>query len=137
MYPGNQKNNAADALSRIPTRAQSEQEYFASDKITEDDENFTLNLNHIAAEQKTCPDLIERLWSNKNTFTKRNFGATEFVCIVDERDKATGWPEIMGIDNKRSELIATLFGNEWLSRYPRPRRVVHDNGGEFVGLIGP
>ena len=26
------KNTAADALSRIPTRAQSEQEYFASDK---------------------------------------------------------------------------------------------------------
>ena len=47
-------------------------------------------------------------------------------------DKATGWPEIMGIDKKR-ESIATLFGNEWLSRYPRPRRVVHDNGGEFVG----
>ena len=39
----------------------------------------------------------------------------------------------MGIDNKRSESIATLFGNEWLSRYSRPRIVVHDNGGEFVG----
>ena len=39
----------------------------------------------------------------------------------------------MGIDNTRSGSIATLFGNEWLSRYPRPRRVVHDNGGEFVG----
>ena len=39
----------------------------------------------------------------------------------------------MGINNKRNESIATFFGNEWLSRYPRPRRVVHDNGGEFVG----
>ena len=39
----------------------------------------------------------------------------------------------MGIYNKRSESISTLFGNEWLSRYPRPRRVVRDNGGEFVG----
>ena len=39
----------------------------------------------------------------------------------------------MGIDNKKSESIVTLFGNEWLSRYPRPRRVVHDNGNEFVG----
>ena len=39
----------------------------------------------------------------------------------------------MRIDNKRSESIATLFGNEWLSRYPRPQKVVHDNGGEFVG----
>ena len=39
----------------------------------------------------------------------------------------------MEIDKKRSESIATLFGNEWLSHYPRPRRIVHDNGGDFVG----
>ena len=45
------KNTAADVLSRIPTRAQPDQEYFAfGDKITEDDEDFTLNLNHIAGE---------------------------------------------------------------------------------------
>ena len=39
----------------------------------------------------------------------------------------------MGIDNKRSESIATRFGNEWISRYSRPRKVVYDNGGEFIG----
>ena len=57
--------------------------------------------------------------------------AKQILCFTAV-DKATGWAEIMGIDNKRSESIAPLFGNEWLLRYPRPRRVVHDNGGEFV-----
>ena len=53
--------------------------------------------------------------------------------LTKQVDKATVWSGIMGIDNKRSESIATLFENEWISRYPRPRRVVHDNVGEFVG----
>ena len=27
-----------------------------------------------------------------------------------------------------------MFANCWLSRYPRPNRCVHDNGGEFTGF---
>ena len=81
------KNTAVDTLSRIPTRAQPDQENFAlGDKITEGAEGFTLNLNHIVDEQKTCPDLIERLQLNKGSFAKRTFETTEFVYIVDERD---------------------------------------------------
>ena len=50
------KNTGADALSRIPTRAQPDQEYlFFGDKVTEDDEGFTLNLNHVAGKQKLAP----------------------------------------------------------------------------------
>ena len=26
-----------------------------------------------------------------------------------------------------------LFENNWLARYPRPSRCIHDNGGEFTG----
>ena len=26
-----------------------------------------------------------------------------------------------------------LFENNWLARYPRPSRCLHDNGGEFTG----
>ena len=58
---------------------------------------------------------------------------TKQVPYFTAVDKATVWSGIMGIDNKRSESIATLFENEWISRYPRPRRVFYDNVGEFVG----
>ena len=26
------------------------------------------------------------------------------------------------------------FENDWLARYPRPERCIHDNGGEFTGI---
>jgi hypothetical protein len=48
-------------------------------------------------------------------------------------DKATGWPEFVAICNKTSYHIAISFDSEWLCRYPRPARVVYDNGAEFTG----
>ena len=48
-------------------------------------------------------------------------------------DKATTWPEIIMIKNKTSKHVSELFDNEWLCRYPRPARVIHDNGNEFIG----
>jgi len=48
-------------------------------------------------------------------------------------DKATGWPEFTAIQNKTSYHISILFDGIWLCRYPRPARVVYDNGAEFVG----
>ena len=52
-----------------------------------------------------------KLTDNEKILTKQ-------VQCFTAIDKATGWPEIMGIDNKRSESIVTLFENEWISRYP-------------------
>ena len=49
-------------------------------------------------------------------------------------DTATNLAEIKRIDNKTSANIAQLFTNEWLSRYPRPLRCIHDKGSEFVGF---
>ena len=61
-------------------------------------------------------------------------------------DPSTGWFEIAQVpyfdmDNvkigdteyidKTSARISQLFNNTWLSRYPRPHRVVFDNGSEF------
>jgi hypothetical protein len=43
-------------------------------------------------------------------------------------DKATGWLEFIAICNKSSYHITLL-----LCRYPRPAKVVFDNGTEFVG----
>ena len=48
-------------------------------------------------------------------------------------DTVTNLLEIVRIDNKSSENITQLFANTWLSRYPWPAQVIHDNGGEFIG----
>ena len=61
-------------------------------------------------------------------------------------DPATGWFEITQVPyfsvddvrqgnveyiSKTSARISQLFNNTWLSRYPRPHKVVFDNGSEF------
>jgi len=51
------------------------------------------------------------------------------TCI----DPVTNLTELKRINNKTSEHITMLFENEWLARYPRPARCIHDNGGEFTG----
>jgi hypothetical protein len=48
-------------------------------------------------------------------------------------DPATGWFEIAEVPaaDKTSARISRLFDQVWLSRYPRPRKVLYDNGSEF------
>jgi hypothetical protein len=46
----------------------------------------------------------------------------------------TNSAEISRINNKTSEYIVMKFENNWLARYPRPERCIHDNGGEFTGI---
>ena len=48
-------------------------------------------------------------------------------------DPVTNLLEIIRINDKSSAHVAQQFSNCWLSRYPWPTRVVHDNGGEFIG----
>ena len=48
-------------------------------------------------------------------------------------DLATRWIELVRIPSKDSDLVAMAFDREWLSRYPRPTRCVHDQGSEFIG----
>ena len=48
-------------------------------------------------------------------------------------DTVTNLLEIVRIDNKTSENITQLFANTWLSRYPWPAQVIHNNGGKFIG----
>ena len=47
-------------------------------------------------------------------------------------DPATGWFDIVEIDDKRADTIANVFEMNWLMRYPRPTEVVTDNGKEFM-----
>ena len=51
------------------------------------------------------------------------------TCI----DPVSNVVEAIRIRNKTSEHVAEQFENCWLSRYPRPMKCVHDNGGEFIG----
>lgn len=61
-----------------------------------------------------------------------NFGTIEFNALTYICTFST-MVEITRIDNKESQYIAMKFENEWLSRYPKPTRVIFDNGGEFIG----
>ena len=49
-------------------------------------------------------------------------------------DVTTTLSEAIRIENKTSEHVAMQFTNQWLCRYPKPLRCVHDQGGEFIGL---
>jgi transposase InsO family protein len=51
------------------------------------------------------------------------------TCI----DPVTGLAELIRLQDKTSAHVAMKFENEWLARYPRPLRCVHDQGGEFEG----
>ena len=48
-------------------------------------------------------------------------------------DPATGWFEIAEVPaiDRSSARISNLFDDVWLSRYPRPNKVIFDNGSEF------
>lgn len=48
-------------------------------------------------------------------------------------DTATGLAELTRIDNRSSAHVAFKFEQMWLARYPRPIRVIHDQGTEFTG----
>ena len=66
-------------------------------------------------------------WTVKIRGEKVEFSA--LTCI----DPVTNFVEIARIKRKTSEHVAQTFANSWLSRYPMPRKCVHDNGGEFIG----
>ena len=48
-------------------------------------------------------------------------------------DPATGWFEIKQYDDKRAITVAECIEQEWLNRYPWPRKIQMDRGKEFVG----
>ena len=50
------------------------------------------------------------------------------TCI----DPVTTLSEIVRIDDKSSAHVAMKFENQWLARYPRPVRCIHDQGNEFT-----
>ena len=66
-------------------------------------------------------------WQAKTEHFEGEFFA--LTCI----DTTTNLSELVRITTKSSDNIARKFEQTWLARYPRPMRVIHDNGGEFTG----
>jgi len=56
------------------------------------------------------------------------------VHAITMIDPTTTLSESIRIENKTSSHCAMQFANNWLARYPKPLRCVHDQGGEFVGI---
>ena len=73
-----------------------------------------------------CVDLVGPYTVTDQTGTDRTLMAMTFI------DPATGWFEITELPNKEksSARISQLFNTTWLARYPRPRKVIFDNGSE-------
>ena len=90
-----------------------------------------------------CVDLI-------GPYTLKNSSGTilDFMCLT-MIDPATGWFELIELPttsvtitrkgeeivdviiDKSSACISKLFNKQWLCRYPRPYKIVYDNGSEF------
>ena len=92
---------------------------------------------------QVCVDLV-------GPYTVKALDGTimDFMCLT-MIDPATGWFEIVELPNtevqyvrkgeevveviidKSSACISRLFNKTWLSRYPKARSIIYDNGSEF------
>ena len=75
--------------------------------------------------ETVCIDLV-----GPYTVTDR-LGNDRILTAMTFVDPATGWFEIAEIPDKTSARISQIFNSTWLARYPRPRKVIFDNGNEF------
>jgi hypothetical protein len=60
-------------------------------------------------------------------------GKERVLNALTMADPSTGWFEIVEASDKKALTVAKLFDLTWLCRYPRPVRVIHDHGSEFIG----
>ena len=68
-------------------------------------------------------------WPLKDNYHRREVLFKALTPI----EPVTNLLKIIWINDKLSAHVAQQFSNCWLSRYPWPTRVIHDNGGEFIG----
>ena len=62
------------------------------------------------------------------TFSDSTEGTLNAMTMIDP---ATGWLEVHEIKNKTSDNISRILYQNWLTRYPRPKKIIFDNGNEF------
>ena len=93
--------------------------------------------------KSVCVDLI-----GPYTLKGKDGSVLDFMCLT-MIDPATGWFEIIELPtssvsvkrkgkdieeiiiDKSSAQISRLFNKQWLSRYPRSKHIIYDNGSEF------
>ena len=84
------------------------------------------NIQHLQPLDEVHVDMIGP-W--KATINKFEYHFRAVTCI----DAAINLPEVIPVENAKSLTVANAFEDQWLSRYPKPRKCVHDNGNEFLG----
>ena len=57
------------------------------------------------------------------------YHSSALTCI----DTLSNLLEVIPVENTRPKAVAEAFEDNWLSRYPQPRKYIHDNGNEFLG----
>ncbi len=78
-------------------------------------------------------DLIGPWHVHYNSASIPGKGSVKQIQALTVIDKATGWPEFIAPQNGSSYHIAILFDSEWFCCYPRPAKVVYENGNGFLG----
>jgi len=79
---------------------------------------------NVAPWQEVCVDTIGP-WNIK--IGNENIQFNALTCI----DPVTNLVELMRVQDNTAREAARVFENNWLARYPRPSRCVHDGGPEF------
>ena len=60
---------------------------------------------------------------------------TKSLLALTAIDTATGWFEIVDINDKTAGTVMDAFHNQLLCHYPRPTKIIFDNGGEFKSIF--
>ena len=89
---------------------------------------------HIQIEYFTLPHRTSRHGGPVVKFNMLGKKVSKSIQALTMVDKVTNWPEVAAVKTKSSLEVSQVFDQEWLCRYPRPYRCIHDNGSEFLGL---
>ena len=84
------------------------------------------NVSHVQLWEEVHVDMIGQWKVIVNNF---EYQLRAVTCI----DSIINLPEVIPVDNDKSKTVANAFDDGWLSRYPKPRKCIHDNGNEFLG----
>ena len=70
------------------------------------------------------------------TITNKETKKSIILHCVTMIDPATGWFEMIPVEEKDALTVADAVERTWLCRYPWPQEIVYDRGSEFLGMFG-
>ena len=71
---------------------------------------------------------VDMIYPWKVTINKFEYQFRAITCI----DAIINLSEVIPVENTKSQTVTNTFEDHWLSRYPKPRKYVHDNGNDFL-----